>query len=48
MSTYQTPLMVNLISASVAAADKAGTIVRDILKKGDLGIVDKVLLSILE
>ncbi|XP_054712980.1 3'(2'),5'-bisphosphate nucleotidase 1-like isoform X1 [Uloborus diversus] len=34
-------LFIRLMSASVAAANHAGKIIRDILKKGDLGIVEK-------
>ncbi|GAB6020513.1 hypothetical protein CHUAL_003198 [Chamberlinius hualienensis] len=35
------PLIVRLVAASVSVANKAGEIVRDIMKKGDLGIVQK-------
>lgn len=37
-----TPFMLRLISASVCAANKSGAIIRDILKTGELGIVNKV------
>lgn len=33
--------LLELVAVSVKAADHAGTIVRDIMKQGDLGIVDK-------
>ncbi len=36
------PLMMRLLSASVAAANRAGEIVRDVLKSGSLGLVMKV------
>lgn len=35
-------LMLRLLSASVCAANKSGNIIRDILKTGKLGIVEKV------
>ena len=35
-------LVVRLLSASVAVSHKAGRIIRDIMKTGELGIVDKV------
>ena len=37
-----TSLMIRLISASVCAANKSGAIIREILKTGELGIVQKV------
>ena len=36
------PLMLRLLSASVVAANRAGQIIRDVLKGGQLSIVDKV------
>ena len=39
------PLMLRLLSASVAAANRAGQIIRDVLKGGQLSIVDKVYAS---
>lgn len=36
------PLVLRLVSCSVAAATKAGAIIRNVLQKGDLGVVDKV------
>lgn len=36
-----TPLLLKLISASVAVANRAGRIIRDIMSRGDLGIVEK-------
>ena len=38
----QTPLMLRLLSASVAAANRAGQIIRDVLESGKLGLVQKV------
>ena len=37
-----TPFMLRVISASVCAANKSGAIIREILKTGELGIVNKV------
>lgn len=37
------PLIQRIVSSSVAVANKAGTIIRDIMKKGELGIVEKGL-----
>lgn len=39
-------VFLRLMSASVAVANHAGNIVRDIMKKGNLGIVDKVWMKI--
>lgn len=36
------PLMLRLLSAGVAAANRAGQIIREVLKGGQLSIVDKV------
>ena len=36
------PLLLRVVASSVAVANKAGQIIRDILKSGDLGIVQKV------
>ena len=36
------PLITRLVATSVSIANRAGRIVRDILSKGDLGIVEKV------
>ena len=35
------PVFLQVLSASVKAADRAGQLVRDIMKKDDLGIVQK-------
>lgn len=37
------PLLIRLVATSVLAANRAGKIVRDVMSKGDLGIVEKVL-----
>jgi len=37
----EAPLVVRLVAASAYVADRAGAIVRDIMKKGELGIVEK-------
>ena len=39
-----TPVMLRLLSSSVSCAKKAGEIIRNILHRGDLGIVMKVKL----
>ena len=36
-----TPLVLRIVALSVSIADKTGEIIRNILKAGDLGIVDK-------
>ena len=35
------PLMIRLLSASVAAANRAGHLIREVLKSGELSVVDK-------
>ena len=42
MSTAARPLMLRLLSASTCAANRAGAIIRDVLKSGKLGVVEKV------
>jgi hypothetical protein len=37
-----TPFLIRLVSSSVAIANRAGIVIRDVLKKGELGIVNKV------
>ena len=39
------PLMLRVLSASVAAANRAGNIIREIMSTGKLGVVDKVRLT---
>ena len=34
--------MIRLLSASVAVANRAGTIIRDVVNSGQLGVVQKV------
>ena len=36
------PFILRLVSCSVAAANKAGNIIRNVLQNGDLAVVDKV------
>jgi 3'(2'), 5'-bisphosphate nucleotidase len=36
------PLILRIIASSVNAANQAGKIIRDVMSKGDLGIVEKV------
>ena len=40
------PLMIRLLSASVAAANRAGEIIREVLSSGKLGLVQKVRLAV--
>jgi len=35
-------LVCRLLASSVSVAHKAGNIIRDVMQKGDLGIIDKV------
>ena len=39
-----TPFVLRLVSCCVAAANKAGNIIRSVLQNGDLAVVDKVKL----
>lgn len=41
MST-SAPLIVRLLASSVSVAGRAGKIVRDVMSKGELGIIEKV------
>lgn len=36
------PLIVRLLASSVSVAGRAGKIVRDVMSKGELGIIEKV------
>lgn len=38
----ESSLILRLIASSVTAANRAGKIIRDIMSRGDLGIVEKV------
>lgn len=38
----QAALILRVMASSIAVANRAGTIIRDIMSKGDLGIVEKV------
>ena len=38
----QVPLMLRLLSACVAAAERAGRIIREVTREGQLGLIDKV------
>lgn len=46
-SKMSTSLVLRLLASSVRIADRAGNIVRDIMSKGDLQIVDKVISAVL-
>jgi len=37
-------LVCRLLASSVSVAHKAGKIIRDVMQKGDLGIIDKVIM----
>ncbi|KAH8414338.1 hypothetical protein KR215_003419 [Drosophila sulfurigaster] len=39
--TSTTPLVMRIMALSISTAKRAGVIIRDVLKQGDLGIVDK-------
>lgn len=45
-SKMSTSLVLRLLASSVRIADRAGNIVRDIMSKGDLQIVDKVISAV--
>ena len=36
------PVILRLVASSVCVARRAGSIIRDVMKKGELGIVEKV------
>ena len=40
--TSTIPLILRLVSSCVPIANQAGKIIRDVMKKGELNIVDKV------
>lgn len=45
MKMAQKPALIcKLLASSVSITHKAGKIIRDIMQKGDLGIIDKVIL----
>lgn len=39
------PLILRLLASSVTAAARAGKIIKDVMSKGELGIIDKVTTS---
>lgn len=39
---HNVPLLLRLLASSVTAANRAGKIIRDVMSRGDLGIVNKV------
>jgi len=39
------PVLLRLISSSIAIANHAGNIIRDVMAKGELGIVQKVFIN---
>ena len=41
-TTDGTPLMLRLLSACVTAAERAGCIIREVTRAGQLGVIDKV------
>lgn len=44
MAAEGVPLLMRIVSASVSVSHRAAKIARDILTKGDLGIIEKVKL----
>lgn len=46
MANAAVPLILRLISLCVPVADQAGRIIRDVMKAGELNIIDKVTLLI--
>lgn len=42
MATQSAPLLMRILSSSITAANRAGEIIRDVMNKGELGIVNKV------
>lgn len=39
------PLAMRIIASSILIANRAGTIIRDVMNNGELGIIEKVKLS---
>lgn len=44
MAVQTTPLLMRILSSSITVANRAGEIIRDIMRKGELGIIDKVFI----
>lgn len=42
MAQSQSAIIMRILAASIQVANRAGTIIRDIMSKGELGIVEKV------
>lgn len=42
MAQCQSSIIMRIIAASINVANRAGSIIRDVMSKGDLGIVEKV------
>ena len=42
MAASTSPLLMRILAASVSVSNRAATIIRDIMQKGELGIVEKV------
>ena len=40
------PLVFRIISSSINVAKQAGVVIRDVMKRGDLAIVEKVVLQV--
>jgi 3'(2'), 5'-bisphosphate nucleotidase len=43
LSQMNCPLILRIISSSVCVSKQAGIIIRDVMKRGDLAIIEKVL-----
>lgn len=41
------PTLMRIVSASVSVANKAGSIVKGVLSRGNLGIIDKVMSTLM-
>lgn len=39
---HSAPLILRLLASSVTAASRAGKIIKDVMSKGELGIIEKV------
>lgn len=45
MAATTSPLLMRILAASVSVSNRAAIIIRDIMKKGELGIIEKVSIS---
>lgn len=47
MALAQSSLVMRILAASIQVANRAGTIIRDVMHKGELGIVEKVKCAVI-